>query len=453
MAISNSAVFECRNVADYAGAADTNGGGWVTGTTGTDYSYASLPSNGGYKYSFTCTTVASSASITLPAASATSDLVGNIAYISGTGMTAGWYQILTANGSTTITVDRSTGLISSSSITITIGGCFKSPGVMTNVMTGTGQKCYFKYSTTAYSITSLTAGATGGPLASVGYGIYEGYDQTRGDRTGNQPLISWSSSLGAQSSLTYMYQGSTGSANQRWANMHFDGGNYAYVGGMNLNRGGMIAIQCTVTNCNGTAAVGISTAGQAAFCSVTNCTTGITGSAYGCFVSGCVTGIGTGPIINCIVYNCTTTGIAGGFVINCTVDSTTAANSHGITGAAAVNCIASNQSATGASGFTTTFNDTCAGYNNATNVAATVYNNTNFLALTNVSQQPYVNPGVQFAPNILSGGLLLRGASIAIPTQTDNQDIGAVQHVDPSTVVLSINRIALAQGDYDDFDR
>src|ERR1700677_1792923 len=95
MALSASTVLEVRNGADWSGASDTNGGGFVAGASGTDYSYASIPALGAAKYALTNGS-ATTSSATINTTSASSDMVGNIAYVAGgTGsITGGWYQII-----------------------------------------------------------------------------------------------------------------------------------------------------------------------------------------------------------------------------------------------------------------------------------------------------------------------------------------------------------------------
>jgi hypothetical protein len=54
--------------------------------------------------------------------------------------------------------------------------------------------------------------------------------------------------------------------------------------------------------------------------------------------------------------------------------------------------------------------------------------------LTSLGADPYVNQaGGDFRPNANSpGGAQLRAAGIGVYGQTDSEDIGAVQHTDPS---------------------
>jgi len=95
MPISTSAVWELRSTAT---ASMVNGGGFVTGATGTDYSQQDAA-----QYNLT-TASSAGAGDTLLSASAAANMVGNIAQaISGTNITPGWYEILSVSVGVSIT--------------------------------------------------------------------------------------------------------------------------------------------------------------------------------------------------------------------------------------------------------------------------------------------------------------------------------------------------------------
>src|SRR5947209_15754292 len=100
MAISANTVFEIRTTGS-----DNNGGGFVTGASGTDFSQQDTAQvnidNATITTSITTTTVTFSAGYTPTAAD-----IGNIVqFLTGTNVTAGFYQI-TAQTATTWTLDR-----------------------------------------------------------------------------------------------------------------------------------------------------------------------------------------------------------------------------------------------------------------------------------------------------------------------------------------------------------
>src|SRR3954469_9556272 len=113
MALSSSTVYQVR-----PGGADTNGGGFVTGASGTDWSKQDAA-----QYSVTDGVAAGSTTLTSVTAAFGTDVVGNLIYVSGgTGsITAGWYQIISRTNATTIVVDRSTGLTAGTGVTLKIG--------------------------------------------------------------------------------------------------------------------------------------------------------------------------------------------------------------------------------------------------------------------------------------------------------------------------------------------
>lgn len=86
---------------------NTNGGGFKAGASGTDWTQQDSA-----QYAVTDAVTDGTTTITSASANFGTDVVGNVLYIQGgTGaIAAGWYEIITRASSTTITVDRSTGL-------------------------------------------------------------------------------------------------------------------------------------------------------------------------------------------------------------------------------------------------------------------------------------------------------------------------------------------------------
>lgn len=170
MALSANSVFEVRTAGN-----DTNGGGFVTGASGTDYSQQNSAqyalTNGHYVSGSTILT-----------ASASADMIGSIAYIAGgTGsMTGNWYQITGQSLGVSLTLDRSTGLVAGTGMTINIGGALLSPGIAMSLAQSSGNIIFIKNDGT-YSITSATTNIAGGCIGSSGgNAIYiQGYSSTR----------------------------------------------------------------------------------------------------------------------------------------------------------------------------------------------------------------------------------------------------------------------------------
>lgn len=182
MALSASTVWEVRTAGS-----DSNGGGFVTGAAGTDYSqqdaaqytFADLASTNGT----TNPAVVSSASHNFVAAD-----VGNIIQITaGTSWTAGFYQIVSVAGNAA-TLDRACGSAATlSSGTFAVGGALLTwAKAINNASLVGGQKIYIKSGT--YTVTAVVAlGASGddtnGAISLIGY------DAARGDNTGTRPIL------------------------------------------------------------------------------------------------------------------------------------------------------------------------------------------------------------------------------------------------------------------------
>ena len=168
MALSANTEWDVRTTG-----ASTNGGGFVSGASGTDYSQQNSPQ-------YALTNGVTSGTTTVATSSASSDMVGNIAYIAGGSgsITAAWYQITAVSVGVSITVDRSTGLTSGTGVTINVGGAFatiaqaQTPAVAGNII-------WIKSGTY-----TLTTGLTI-PVSDL---QYSGYGSTHGDN-GTKPLI------------------------------------------------------------------------------------------------------------------------------------------------------------------------------------------------------------------------------------------------------------------------
>jgi hypothetical protein len=170
MALSANTVWEVRS-----SGADTNGGGFVTGASGTDWSQQDAA-----QYSVTDAVTNGTTTITSATANFGTDVVGNILYIQGgtAPITAGWYQITARTNSTTITVDRSTGLTAGTGATLKIGGALLTLSKAFAVWT-TSNTVYVKNG--SYSIaTGLNAGSVNILPNSIPNRVI-GYDATRDD--------------------------------------------------------------------------------------------------------------------------------------------------------------------------------------------------------------------------------------------------------------------------------
>jgi hypothetical protein len=445
MSLPAATVFEIE-----FGGSDTNGGGFVTGSSGTDWSMQTSP-----QYSVPDGVTAGTTTITSATASFGTDVVGNLISVSGgTGaVVQNWYQIVSRTNATTIVVDRSTGLTAGTGVTLKIGGALATLGGLGALLTAasanaTGLRAWWKYSASTYTITSSTVNVSGGlfSLANQGF-LLEGYDQTRGDRTGNQPQMLWpSSGVAAPGSITYMIALAPTNTIQKISNVNMNGSGINNVGGISL-LARAFAEQCTVQNFSGTVGVGILIASGSMgilACKASSCLIGFsTGMADSCWATGCTTGFTTVINKKCLA-TLNTNGFSpgGGSTIvlfdSCTADSNTTTGF--VVGAITtiVDCIASNQSGAGGIGFNVGTNiatlKNCASYNNLTEINGTaILNEGMILSAAFTGGQPYTTAGSDFRPNATANsGALLRNTGIGVFGQTDNVDRGAVQHSDPS---------------------
>ena len=438
MALSASTVWEIRQAG-----ADTNGGGYVSG--GTDWSQQNAA-----QYALSNGQTQGTAVILLPAAS--SDMVGNIAYVAGgTGsVAANWYQILSVSAGVSITVDRSTGLTAGTGVTVNIGGALGTLGVLSTATAALGGQLvngmlvWVKYSATAMSCSTSTTGP-GGPMVLPAIPLkVQGYDVSRGDNTGNKPAYKWTA--GAPGGLTYLATLNV-SASQILANVVVDGNTVNNVGGVS-GAGRGVSYNCIAQNCSGTSGIGFS-AGNAYGCRASSCVTGfsgMTGAAY-CDATGGTTGYAassSGSTVHCLARAMTTGFAVSGpnLVKNCTADACTTSGFNVSYQASLSDCLATNCTGSGV-GYTVSAQcammSNCAYYNNNTNISGTPVSNLGPIAVT---ADPYVAHGSNdFRLNTANpGGGQLRNMGTGVFGQTDNADIGAVQHTDPAgggAVVIS----------------
>lgn len=324
MAIAAASVWEVRTAGN-----DTNGGGFVAGASGTDYSQQDAKNTVGNNISTTDLVAVGTTTLTSATASFTSAIVGNIIYLQGgTGaLAAGWYEVTTFTNSTTIIVDRA--VAAGTGITLNIGGALASPGqASANVVTG--NSVYVKSGT--YTITSATGAISGGCYLTTARSHLIGYQSTRGDM-GTPPLLQ------ASGISTFVLVQATNADGSTW-NINVDGASLTSSRGFQ-QRG--FAYKCGAMNCTNNG-----------FIRSTSCT------FVRCFATGCSTAqaFGNGQYVACIAYDNTAGGFglsdAQGSAIRCIADSNSGATSDGFSctsDSMLVNCVSYNS---GRDGFRTT---------------------------------------------------------------------------------------------------
>lgn len=433
MALSANTVWEVRTTGN-----DTNGGGFVTGASGTDWSQQDTA-----QYAVTDGVTAGTTTITSATANFGTDVVGNIMYVQGgTGsVAAGWYQIVSRTNATTVVVDRSTGLTAGTGVTLNIGGAFLTLGVLgkSEILgsDGDGNRVWVKSGT--YTMTTTTDNVSGGPLLIFGFATgvsIQGYQTTRGDLAA-RPLIS-------AGSVTGLGNGVIRFGGQRCGtviNMEYDANN-GTGNGIGFNTA-LTYYRCVVRNA--------STSGSFGFGSGANC--------FRCAAINCATGFGPGFTSYCIADTCGT-GFAGANTGVCNVAIDCTANGFNMQGGRHTNSIAYNclngfnQASAATSGSGPCLN--CIAYGcgqygfrsdsafGLLTINCAAGNNTSGASLNclednpiTLTADPFTNAAADdFSTNTAAGGgALLRAAGVAwgdgfTYNQTNYRDVGALQHQD-----------------------
>lgn len=431
MALNLAIKFEVR----FGSGSDSNGGGFKAGASGTDYSLQDAA-----QYALTGLTTAAANAIILTA-SAAAVMVGNLINITGgTNFTTGIYEITSVSVGVSITVDRNCSSAAGAAGTANVGGALATIGGLGTITMVTGQVAWLKNGTNTLSTSSVNvSGGVYTGTANVGVPII-GYNATRGDLnnvigSANRPVID----CGAITTITVF-----GQSNRTYiANVKIDGKGNSSVTGFST----------TTYNC--TAA---------------NCTIGFSGSSVNSFILSsalvCGTGFSSTPLmIGSFSNDCTTTGFGGDRLVNCvSINDAVAATPNtanqpmvlwnctfheaagdGVTGLVLSsiigNCVFTSN-ASDAIDFSnaTTAPTTFLGVNNAFYNNGTVYETapptTQTSGSITVTSDPYVSEVADdLAPNNTSGaGALLRNVGVKIIGQTtDNHDVGAPHHADPTT--------------------
>ena len=414
MTLAATCVFEVQT-----GGSDTNGGGYNSDAGTTDYSQQAAAE-------LTITDAACAGNTTLTSAAQggfTAQMVGSVVYLSSG---PEWYEIIGYTSGTEVTIDRNGP--SAAGMTANIGGCLATPGGLGKVIDAhgvNGMSAWLKTGT--YTLSSGSANVSGGTvdIDPENQIKVEGYQTTRGDR-GTAPVID----VGAQTGITVWRMDGT-SGTTVTINIKVDGQGNANITGFQGATNGDVFYLCEAVDCT----TGFNS-GYRVKCTASSC-----GFVYGisvaCLASGVPTGFFQGTFTNCVADGCNV-----GFY--CNTGTTDGCTAYGcglgfyvdIPGVLC-NCYAGNCSGYG---FDITGDDcaliACAAYNNTSgdyNGTPTVLDD--FVGNAEFTGgQPLTDPGNgDYRPNATAdAGALLRGAGIGVYGQTDNVDIGAVQHTDPA---------------------
>lgn len=230
MAIAAAAQWECWSTAT---AGNVNGGFFVTGASGVDYSQQAAA-----QYNLTGATSAGAGAVILHA-SAAADMVGNGAHvISGTNWTAGWYEILSVSVGVSITVDRNCTSGVGAVGVVNIGGAISlgAAGDNTFFQTGSAGNTIWIKNTGTYTLGASVSRTVAGSLAAPF--TIRGYNTVRGDNPTTKTT---------QPKLVGPFY--TDVANQIWRNLYLS---CIGAGNNGIDSGG-IMLNCTVINSDPTA--------------------------------------------------------------------------------------------------------------------------------------------------------------------------------------------------------
>lgn len=440
MAIADDCWIEVRTGGD-----DTNGGGFIQGASGTDYSQQTAA-----QLSLTDLATSGAGVTTLTSATGgfTAAMIGNlIQIVSGTNVTAGFYQITAHTDTNTVTLDRApdNGVGGISGGSGKVGGCLASLGAAARVLSQNGASTWkgnrVHVASGTYTITSASSATNGGPMTGVGSQTmvdWIGYNTSRGDLDGhhdmsNNPYID----AGAVTSLTFIDNTSMGSGDDNNGTIRsftFDGNDntsttggyctdasHSYLRATQMSSDGFggnntpsaLFVNCVADNC-----------GNIGFHDVmaVNCVAHDNGS-HGFFLDTFTRNI------RCLSYDNGGRGFSNddeqGHCIDCTADGNTSDGFFLQRTSSATRCIATNNGGYGFDGNNSivlsckTYNNTSGSYDTADDVAG-VYN------IENLSSDPYTNrAGKDFSVTSGSGLAAFHG----LYGQDVGYDFGAVQSV------------------------
>lgn len=223
-ALAENTTFEVRQ----AGAA-ANGGCFVEGASGTDFSQQAAAQYGASDLVLVTTTTMSSATHLFDASD-----IGNCIHITaGTGFTVGYYQIL-SQAAGVATVDRAAGTMGSTGGTYAVGGALALMSNITNTVSG--NRVWVRADAT-YTVAASQTVALSTQI------VIEGYGTTRGD--GGSPTFQ------ATASSVTVVNGLSG-AGMIFANFILDCNNQAASAGLNSASDQKQFVNIVVTNCGAT---------------------------------------------------------------------------------------------------------------------------------------------------------------------------------------------------------
>lgn len=437
MALDADTVFEVRSDGN-----DDNGGGYVTGGSGTDYSQQAAAQL--TLTDLACTT--GGTTLTSATGGFTSEMVDNLIQVkSGTNFTAGWYHITAYTDTNTVTLDRDpTNGSNASAGTGSVGGALASPGGLGKALFADGvdgNTAWLKSGTYNISVNSpnVSGGKIDGQSANIDVMI-EGYETTRGD-LGAKPALEVQAGI----SGTVWDLGDSGHTTTR--NVKIDCNSVTCNAFGNVgNNGFNDYFLCHALGGNGGSTIGFDDFQSAQLCYAEGFGKGfsvIRTRAVRCRADGCTIGFyrAYGTITECLAHDCTgdgfysdQTGTAlrccahgnGGDGFDVWIDDFLECVAYGNGGYGFAWQNAAPNAAYGYKAY-----KCAAGSNTSGNYNANIPSDRQIDCIA-LSADPAVDAaGDDYEPNnTAGGGALLRAASQPIYGQQQSLDIGPIQHED-----------------------
>lgn len=316
MALSANTVWEIRN-----GGSDTNGGGFVTGSGGTDYSLQDAA-----QLSVADAACTGNTTVTSATGGFTAAMIGSIMYLSSG---PGWYQITARTDTNTITIDRNGP--NASGMTANVGGAMASPGAVSGLRV-LGNTVFVKYHATAYEIASTSPNVATGIINQTSDGsdsvvdYWIGYDTTRTvvNNDANRPKFQVAAAGVSSVTVFRVAPGST-LCNTVVRNIIIDGQSKTGIRGFDFSAtaGGGGFDRCEANNCTNSGFVLSSGFAVVSFGRASGCSTA---AAYKAEAAG-------GLLIACVGNDNTITAFSmtgnGCIAVGCIADSNTGGSSDG----------------------------------------------------------------------------------------------------------------------------
>lgn len=436
MALSANTVLEVRLTGD-----DTNGGGFVTGASGTDRSQQDAAhcvlTTASVVHSTTTQITVSGSDYTVTAAD-----VGNLLQIAGGTATAGVYQITAADTTNNRwTLDRSAGTAGQTAPG-KMGGALFSPGRAGAIATVSGIIVYIKYNASPYLITTASTNVASGCPSPISGTYWAGYDT-------NRSLWAWPVQNRPTIQLNVGTATMFGNLNAEYHTQH-----------LILDANSQASSKCSETSgiwyyvwAKNATLLGIknnSAFGRAYLCEVSGCAATPLNCAFAAFcvahdntltVFSNLGAIQCTHVVNCLSYNNNCSGFHNAVnAINCLAYGN---GQHGMTSvnipSLFINCISEGNTLFGFATNTGSANlINCASYNNGSGRYGTTSGGRLFSDVNGVAgSASFFNnaAGLDFTLNDVAGaGALLRGAgfptSFPVPANSNFSDIGPIQHQD-----------------------